>query len=112
MSETAPSFRKLNWKKNRKAFWCVLIHKQLLDDLNESAVSMVTHRVPEGELSLTHAAEASGEHFAIRQENGSHGSRSLMGLVLLLSERHKDMHHNNAHIYPKLAIQITTVHLI
>lgn len=49
---------------------------------------MATYRIPEGELSLAHAAKTSGEHFAIRQENSSHGPGALMGLVLLLSARH------------------------
>lgn len=66
-------------------------------------VSMATYRIPEGELSLAHAAKTSGEHFAIRQENSSYGPGTLMGLVLLLSARHTIIHHNTAHIHSKLS---------
>lgn len=67
---------------------------------------MATYRIPEGELSLAHAAKTSGEHFAVRQENSSHGPGALMGLVLLLSARHTIIHRNTAHIHSKLSSQI------
>lgn len=43
----------------------VFIYEQVLD-WNLSAVSMATYRIPEGELSLAHAAKTSGEHFSVR----------------------------------------------
>lgn len=45
------------------------------------------YRVPQGQLPLAHAAEAGGEDVPVRQENGSHGPRSFVGLLLLLEQR-------------------------
>lgn len=55
----------------------------------------VLYRVPECELPLAHAAEAGGEDVPIRQEDGSHGPRALVGLILLL--RHTDTHTQKNH---------------
>lgn len=66
---------------------------------------MATYRIPEGELSLAHAAKTSGEHFAVRQENSSNGPGTLMSLVLLLSVKHTITHHNTAHIHSNWAAE-------
>ncbi len=66
---------------------------------------MATYRIPEGELSLAHAAKTSGEHFAVRQENSSNGPGTLMSLVLLLSAKHTITHHNTAHIHSNWAAE-------
>lgn len=50
-----------------------------------SRLAMATHRVPQCQLPLAHAAEARGEHFAICQEDGPHGTGPFMGLLPLLS---------------------------
>lgn len=48
-----------------------------------------TYRVPESQLPLAHATEASGEDIAVGQEDGSHGSGSFMCFLLLLGEKAK-----------------------
>ena len=43
-----------------------------------------TYRVPESQLSFTHAAEARGKDVTVREKNGPHGSGTLVCLLLLL----------------------------
>ena len=48
---------------------------------------VATYRVPQGQLSLAHTAEAGGEDVPVRQEDGPHWPGTFMGLLLLLSGR-------------------------
>lgn len=46
--------------------------------------SGLPHRVPQCQLPLAHAAEPRGEHFAVGQEDGTHGPGALVSLLQLL----------------------------
>lgn len=53
---------------------------------NGSGDSLKSHRVPQGQLPLTHSAEACGQDLPVGEEHSSHGSGALVNLLSDLEE--------------------------